>query len=68
MKMHPLDIAVAIRALNDMELTELVSYLASDYEDGHASSIGTMQYIFNTSSAQRKARAPSALRQQAKGY
>ena len=66
--MHPKDIALAIRGLNDADLVELVSYLASDYLEGQASSMATMTYVFTTSAASRKSRHPSTLRQQARGY
>lgn len=66
--MHPKDIALAIRGLNDTDLVELVAYLSSDYLEGQASSAATMTYIFTTSAAHRKARHPSTLRQQARGY
>lgn len=64
---HVDDLALMIRELNDADIDRLVSLLSSDYSDGTASSMMTMQYIFNTSPQDRHGRAPTALRVQAKG-
>ena len=63
---HIDDLALMIRELCDADIARLVSLLSSDYSDGTASSMATMQYIFNTSLKQRNDRAPTALRVQAK--
>lgn len=63
---HIDDLALMIRELNDADMARLVSLLSSDYSDVAASSMGTMQYIFNTSPKHRADRAPTALRVQAK--
>jgi len=65
---HIDDLALMIRELNDADISRLVSLLSSDYSDGAASSMATMQYIFNTSTKDRHDRAPTALRAQAKEY
>ena len=64
---HVDDLALMIRELNDTDIGRLVSLLSSDYSDGAASSMATMQYVFNTSHKERADRAPTALRVQAKG-
>ena len=64
---HIDDLALMIRELNDADIARLVSLLSSDYSDGTASSMMTMQYIFNTSPKDRHDRAPTALRVQANG-
>lgn len=63
---HIDDLALMIRELNDADTARLVALLSSDYSDGTASSMMTMQYIFNTSPKDRHDRAPTALRVQAK--
>lgn len=62
------DLALMIRELNDADTARLVSLLSSDYSDGTASSMATMQYVFNTSPKDQHDRAPIALRVQAKKY
>lgn len=64
---HIDDLALMIRELNDADIVRLVASLSSDYSEVAASSMATMQYIFNTSPKYRADRAPSALREQAKG-
>ena len=64
---HIDDLALMIRELTDADMARLVSLLSSDYSDGAASSMATMQYVFNTSPKDRHDRAPTALRVQAKG-
>lgn len=63
---HIDDLALMIRELCDADITRLVALLSSDYSDGTASSMATMQYIFNTSLKQRNDSASTALRVQAK--
>lgn len=63
---HIDDLALMIRELNDADIARLVSLLSSDYSDVAASSMATMQYVFNTSPKHRADRAPTALRVQAK--
>lgn len=63
---HIDDLALMIRGLSDADIARLVALLSSDYSDGTASSMATMQYIFNTSLKQRNDRASTALRVQAK--
>lgn len=63
---HIDDLALMIRDLNDADIARLVSLLSSDYSDGAASSMETMQYVFNTSPKDRHDRARTALRVQAK--
>lgn len=63
---HIDDLARMIRELNDADTARLVALLSSDYSDGTASSMATMQYVFNTSPKHRADRAPTALRVQAK--
>ena len=65
---HIDDLALMIRELNDADTARLVSLLSSDYSDGAASSMATLQYVFNTSPKDRQDRAPTALRVQAKEY
>ena len=61
-------LALMIRGLNDADTARLVSLLSSDYSDGAACSMATMQYVFNTSHKDRHDRAPTALRVQAKEH
>lgn len=65
---HIDDLALMIRELNDADTARLVSLLSSDYSEGAASSMATLQYVFNTSPKAQQDRAPSALRVQAKRY
>lgn len=65
---HIEDLALMIRGLNDADTARLVSLLSSDWSDGAASSMETLEYVFNTSPKDRQDRAPAALRVQAEEY
>ena len=65
---HIDDLALMIRELNDADIARLVSLLSSDYSEVAASSMATLQYVFNTSPKVQQDRAPTALRVQANRY